>query len=641
MTIEGGERFNVTGEEVSRYDWKARIPEKRSEHWLSTEAPFAAAAKEHQEQGDDIGCRVYSLLHAVTSFHPNFDAKGNPFGPAWSAADGSRSIMAEDLSDKDLEALKAIVNDIPEPDFRARVADVLWESKRDYKAAQVAVGAYLEAADRVKTADLWPPYTERMERAAQLAAKLGFGKSLHQKVLTSIESAIAEFEHDISAGLLCHRLMLVLLSHDAGDASKYAPLSERLAGEFGRLRTWDFSQWYWELAGQWHAREKNEADAQRCQLAAAECLVSKAEDPDNISKLGLGFAAHWMGAGVQALRQAKADPNRIQELHHRFLQLQRESLTQLNPLELNVDEMPGFRETEEQVRDAAVAHVSGYSFQRAVVRLAHITKPTDTAHLRDQVKSQSDQLVWDKIVGSEALDHTGKVADKMPPIGFGSDNIEDVVLRKKMVQQAKEIGWQLSVVWRIEPARVAIFKENPIRRRDLFFLVLHNPFIPAGHEGIFLRGLQAGFFGDWLVAMHLLIPQVEASIRHVFQQHGIVTSTLESDGTQSERDLNQLLWMPQMEDIFGPDITFDLRGILIERFGENMRNESAHGLMPEGAFYRHTAVYFWWLVLYLCVTAHVQTRIPAERPAQANSASDAADEDDTAPRDSSTTTRQD
>src|SRR5262249_24495507 len=155
-------------------------------------------------------------------------------------------------------------------------------------------------------------------------------------------------------------------------------------------------------------------------------------------------------------------------------------------------------------------------------------------------------------------------------------------------------------------------KEHPIRRSDLFFLLANNPFIPAGHEGIYVRGLQAGFFCDLLVAMHLLIPQIEASIRYVFQKHDIVTSTFGSDGTQKERDLNQLLWMPELEQIFGPDITFDLRGILIERFGDNMRNEFAHGLMPESAFFQPTSVFLWWLVLHLCVTGHVETRLASQ-----------------------------
>jgi hypothetical protein len=105
--------------------------------------------------------------------------------------------------------------------------------------------------------------------------------------------------------------------------------------------------------------------------------------------------------------------------------------------------------------------------------------------------------------------------------------------------------------------------------------------------------------------MHLLIPQIEASIRHVLQHEGMVTSTLEADGTQKERDLNQLLWLPQVEQVFGSDILFDLRGILTEKFGHNLRNDLAHGLLPESGYYREACVYLWWLVLYLCYQGHV------------------------------------
>ena len=409
--------------------------------------------------------------------------------------------------------------------------------------------------------------------------------------------------------------MQIALEHDAKDTLRYAKLSQRLAGEFASIENWNFAEMYWRLAAEWYWRRKEEAEVGRCHLAAAECIISKAEQGLADEKLGASFAGHWMGVAVQALRDAKADPSRINEIHRRFLELQQQALTALNPMELNVDAIPGFRETEEQVTKAAVEHVTGYPFQRAIIRFAHIARPTDAAHLREQVKQQSEEFIWDKIMGSEALDHTGKVADKIPATGFAPEDVEAEAMRKKMVLQAKEIGWQLPVAWRIEPARLAILKEHPIRRRDLFFLLANNPFVPVGHEGIYVRGIQAGFFGDWLVAMHLLIPQIEASIRSVFQQHAVVTSTLESDGTQKERDLNQLLWMPELEQIFGPDIAFDLRGILIERFGDNMRNESAHGLMPESAFYVPTASYLWWLVLHLCVTGHVQTRTAKETPA--------------------------
>lgn len=517
--------------------------------------------------------------------------------------------MAEDLTDDDLQALRGILEEIADPEYRARVGDVLWESKRDYKAAQIAVGAFLESAELHKTDDLWPPYTDRLERAAQLSAKLGFGKPLHQEVIAVVEAAIKEFENNLKSGLLCHRLMLTALAHDAPDAARYASLAERLAADFAAGEKSDFSHRYWVLAVQYHRKLKNEVDAQRCELAAAEGMIAATEKSLGEEKLGFSNAAFWMGRAVEELRQAKADPSRIKEVHLRFLDLQKQALSEMGPMDLKVDEIPGFREAEQQMQEAAAAHVRGRTFEEALARLAHVTKPTNVADLCKQMESQSEEFIWDKIVGTNAVDYSGKVADKLPPTGLGSAEVEEAAMRKKMVQNAREIQWQIQVTWKIEPARVTILSEHGVRRRDLFFLVAGNPFIPSGHEGIYVRGLQAGFFGDWLVAMHLLIPQVEASIRHVLQQNAVVTSTLDAEGIQQERDLNQLLWMPEMEQVFGPDITFDLRGILIERFGHNMRNESAHGLMPEGAFYQPASVYLWWLVLRLCWTGFAHSQV--------------------------------
>ena len=81
----------------------------------------------------------------------------------------------------------------------------------------------------------------------------------------------------------------------------------------------------------------------------------------------------------------------------------------------------------------------------------------------------------------------------------------------------------------------------------------------------------------------------------------MITSKLESDNTQDERDLGWILTHSGMEKVFGADMAFDLRGVLIERFGHNLRNEVAHGLLPEHAFYSDAAIYAWWLALRLCI----------------------------------------
>jgi hypothetical protein len=591
------ERFHVTADDLRRYDWQARIAAADRPEIHSYHTPLVAGANACKDAGDDLGRRVFSLLHAVASFYPNYDARGNPYGPMWTNANGTRSMNAEDLTDADLAALSGTVADIKDPEYRARVADVLWITDKNFKAAKIAIIAFLESAERLKTDDLWPPYAERLERAAQISVKKGF-ESEYTLVLQALEAAIAEFENNIKSGLLCDRLMSILLWLEEGDTTRYAALSERLARHFGAVGNWHFSEHYWQNAEQWHRRAKNEPEAQRCQIEAAECNVSSAQSALNGTGGALGASAA-LSKGLEALRRSKAPKARLDEVHHLLLDAGKRSLGEMRPLGVDYDDIPGLRENENAMQEASAAHVRGYDFKTAIERFANVTQPTSLKSLKAQHAKASEDTIFAKIIGISAIDHTGKVSDTLPPLGFGTPEEQEESLRKHLTQMCRDINWPLKTTAEIEPARFVIINEHPIRRYHLHFLVLNNPFIPQGSEGIYLRGLQAGFIGDWLMAMHLLIPQVESSIREVLQQHDVITSTLK-EGIQMEQDLNQLLYRPEVAKIFGEDILFDLRGLLIERFGHNFRNQTAHGLLPEGGFYQPAAAYLWWFILHLC-----------------------------------------
>ena len=85
--------------------------------------------------------------------------------------------------------------------------------------------------------------------------------------------------------------------------------------------------------------------------------------------------------------------------------------------------------------------------------------------------------------------------------------------------------------------------------QDLSFVVENNPFIPPDHEGIFLRGLHAGFHGDFIVASHLLPLQIENSLRYVLEENGVDVSNLMSDGTQPVKVLGAILGVDSFDVI--------------------------------------------------------------------------------------------
>ena len=120
-----------------------------------------------------------------------------------------------------------------------------------------------------------------------------------------------------------------------------------------------------------------------------------------------------------------------------------------------------------------------------------------------------------------------------------------------------------------------------------------------------------------MIASHLLAPQVENSIRYVLQQHGADITNLYSDLTQPVKTLGALLDMPETQRIFGENLLFEMRGILIERRGYSFRNDIAHALVTQAGCYTEAAINLWWLVLKLCHSSIILPDDLSERTAGA------------------------
>jgi hypothetical protein len=102
------------------------------------------------------------------------------------------------------------------------------------------------------------------------------------------------------------------------------------------------------------------------------------------------------------------------------------------------------------------------------------------------------------------------------------------------------------------------------------------------------------------VAAHLLVPQLENSLRNLLARTGGRTTTLDPRGVQQDRTLGSVLSAGELEEMLGSDVLFDLRCLLAEIFGANLRNLLSHGLVGHAAMYSAPVSYLCWLVLHLC-----------------------------------------
>ena len=153
----------------------------------------------------------------------------------------------------------------------------------------------------------------------------------------------------------------------------------------------------------------------------------------------------------------------------------------------------------------------------------------------------------------------------------------------------------------IMPALEQINLDHHISPNDLLEIVTISLSIPPNRREIFLRGLYRGFILDSMVASSLLVPQIENSSRYALQRCGVIASKYDSDGIREEYSLRTLLFEEsQAEEIFGEDLLFDLKGLIQERFGSNLRNRLAHGLITDNEYMSPASADAWRLVLHLC-----------------------------------------
>jgi hypothetical protein len=549
---------------------------------------LGAQARTSAASGDEAARLIFSLLEDVCSFGLKTDDRREPFGPRFQFTDGRRSVSIEDLSDEQVGFLELIVDSIPIADLRARVADVLFTRRKHERFGRLALEAYMEAGEVLITSTESAHAASRFMRALSLAASV---RSERERVVSWISKQLADRRPDET--YFTARLMESMIDHRCGDPANMADVAHDAAELAGQERNWDRAQEYLLLESKWHAKTNDRESSLRCRTGAAECYVKMADScgADIIEVSHLERA-------IQSLRTVPGTQSRVEVLHRRLL-LKAETAVQ------------GFREISfplnfEEPATRARSQVRGRSMRDAVVRMAMIHRPFSIEMIRTAVVDEAKANTFLGMLPRTKVNRLGKVVANRGSLLAENPEEQEANLRLAMFEKAGEFR-QGVAVGVLNPARAMVAEEHYLGTRELLQLASASGFVPLGREEMFARGLASGFEGDFVAATHILMPQFEHSVRMVLAAHGALTSKIDDDGVQDEKDLGTLLYLPDARRVFGDDLVFEMQGLLVERCGSNLRNELAHGLLELEDCLSPRSVYFWWLTLHLVV-------IPLIRP---------------------------
>ena len=584
----------VTAEDFAAVEVEAPIRDSRNVDCWSLGTLYQSAGSEAEASGNESAARVFALLREIANIHFKPEDRAQPYGPL-SVFDNQRTLIPSDLRGEQSAAIADLAPNIGNPGLRARLSDIAWQSDRNLALmAQQAIEAFCEAVSLVLEGKAEFFNEDRaasgydgcrmLRRACQLAHATGWkdpgASRLRTLIGTVIRNAVHREDHrgflDVSEVALANRI---------DDPAAIALHAEKFATSVDVDP--HSSRGLWELAARAHSSLQNEVERDRCLVGAAESHMTIAEAAGGE---GMVAAGAIMDA-IQALRRLPNTKQRRKELEGRLRHAQASVRDEMGSFSASFD----VTEFVQRARGS----VGGKRLAQALGEFAALTPSPDPEDLREQARRVAAETPLASIMPSTMVDDDGKVVAKSPGM-IGDESDSDLALHHLIAEQEGRRR-EIAVRGLIEPARHVFHSEHPLDERHLHLIAAATPFVPADRVALVAMGLARFFGGDFFSALHILVPQLEHSLRHMLKHVGVDPSTIKNDMTQEDRTLSSMLTQERevLEGVLGPAIVFEIENVFVFRAGPALRNRLAHGLISSDECYDSDSIYACWFIFRL------------------------------------------
>jgi hypothetical protein len=589
-------RFVIKKEDIDRTAWQQVLVEADQKLCSVYAKLFYQRAQEAGKEHDSRTEAVYTFLGAVASPELKLETPSrDPFVPA-ADLQYSRTPLPEDFSADELRVIKQLIETVQDAELRSRLADILWVRQGDASVASLAVDSYLSSALHLKDVVQWADGYDRLKRSFDIAVFLGKETKAYRKTIDYLQKQLSEFGAEEPTPWWA-KLINLLLDAGEGNASRFASICGTSAQRCETAGQWETARLYWQVKARCETAAGQDKNRELALKRASDTYVKQADVVQSEAQPITDHALELMRSAMESLAKVPGNEQAVIELKK-----------QVDVLELKRNDAPMKKPSRMDpagITQWARDQVKSKDLRAALIALANLAETPKPAELEEQVDAKTGRMPFQYLISTVGMDQEGK-ASSHAPAAFTGDTREIRTAKEAELYQEAARNRQIAVLALIDPARRQVLSDHVVRLDDWRTFTTDNPFVPVGREEIFARGMDAGMNGDFLVAVSLLTPQVENAVRIVLKKAGVVTSKIDMRNVEQERVLGALLDMDEAERVFGRDLMFDVRGLLVEKFGSNMRNELAHGLLDLDDFKGPDAEYLWWCALRLMFLPSLQ-----------------------------------
>lgn len=217
---------------------------------------------------------------------------------------------------------------------------------------------------------------------------------------------------------------------------------------------------------------------------------------------------------------------------------------------------------------------------------------------------------------SKSLDGTGYIAHRLIPTSILGDNGLTVSMVGTYDQdRTGRITLEMARAMNLNATFFLIGIEEWKKKFELGSLpqtpdFLTSLLIPPDRISIYREGIEAFEQEDYIKCIHVLIPQVENSLRKLLELLGISVTKTEEDGSFELKNMNDVLRHECVQETLDEKLWYFLKTLYIDKRGMNLRNLVAHGIAPVEAFNRTNAALVIQSIVFLTMireeTIHVE-----------------------------------
>lgn len=562
---------------------------------------YSTARDTAQSAGDAAKASAYDLLGGVCTMSLQASEAAKPFTPLMAWATGS-SPTPLTYRGRQSVVLGELAATVLHPALKARLADLAWVNTKQHEAARLAIDGYVESVElilagkaemrsrRKEASDL--RVLDLLRRACVLQRQLGWGGGRTddlEKLAKKIRQRALK-RNDVF-GLV--RATDLELDFRTTKASSLAKAAEALAVSRAAAGDSDGPEQLWRLAARAYARADRKADADRALVEVGERLVEAA---DRMVRSPM-HETHWLEQAITTLRRVRGTNARRAELQARLVRTQGDIADFMAPISSSTD--------ISKIVAATKAQIGGKDLTEALLIYAVQSESPKVADLRREAEESIARSPFGSLFASVIYDETFKPASRTPALGAFGSPPDEANVRVQIIQH-EQIRRGLVAAGQIEPGRYQIMFDHAPDERVLTMLAAMSPLVPPHHEAFFGRGLAHFFNADFIEAAHLLVPQLENSLRYVLNAADVDTTRLKSDLTQSSATLSTLLdpggeWRKPLEDLLGDAVVFEIENLFDHQAGPTLRHRMAHGLLHQWVFGGRDAIYACWFIYRLCI----------------------------------------